>query len=73
MARRSGEVMPICCRWRAQATKSPKVLALWWSLPASYQGRPRKPPPRTWAMAKITPRSRKLTRLDTNSGSTVIP
>ena len=38
------------------------VFVLCSSLPSSYQRRPSSPPPRTWAIANTTPRSRRLTR-----------
>ena len=67
--RRSGAVHPSPTRVRAQATKSVKVLGLAASFPSSYQWRPISPPPRTWAMAKTKPRSRRLSRSDEKVGS----
>ena len=39
------------------------------NLPSSYQRRPISPPPRTWAMAKVMPRSTRERREDRQSGS----
>ena len=51
-------------RCSAQAMKSVKVLSFLCMRPASCQGLPSSPPPRMWAMAKVTPRSRRLRRLE---------
>ena len=67
--RRSGAVHRSSISLRAHATKSLKVLGLARSLPSSYQRRPSSPPPRTWAMAKTNPRSRRLRRSDEKIGS----
>ena len=65
----SGVVHPWSIRAWAQATKSVKVVGLAKNLPCSYQDRPISPPPRTWAMAKTKPRSRRLRRSDEKVGS----
>ena len=50
----------------AEEMKSVKVLSLLRIRPASCQGLPSSPPPRMCAMAKMTPRSRRLRRLERN-------
>ena len=53
----------------AQATKSTKVFFLCRYLPSSYHCRPISPPPRTWAMAKMKPRSTNDRRCELKYGS----
>src|SRR5207302_10193618 len=54
--------------WRtrssAHAMKSVNVLRFLRSRPSSCQRFPSSPPPRTWATATATPRSRRLKRFD---------
>ena len=44
--------------------KSVNVLRLFSIRPSSCQRLPSSPPPRMWAMATVTPRSSRLSRLD---------
>ena len=69
----SGVVRPRAISASAQAMKSSKVVGFFAILPASYQLRPRSPPPRMWAIAKTTPRSSSETRVCENHGSIGMP
>ena len=73
MASCDGVVQPRATSASAQAMKSVKVVSFLAILPASYQVRPRSPPPRMWAIAKITPRSSSDTRVCENAGSSGMP
>ena len=70
---RPGVVRPAATRCSAQAMKSVKVFFLLRSLPPSYHRRPSSSPPRTWAMAKVNPRSSRLSRDDRKVGSMLMP
>jgi hypothetical protein len=48
----------------AAAMKSVNVFLFFIRRPSSCHALPMSPPPRTWAMAKTTPRSRRLTRFE---------
>ena len=55
----SGFVYFASQRNRAHELKSLHVLGFFKNFPSSYQPRPSSPPPRTCAIAKTTPRSRR--------------
>src|SRR2546425_958915 len=61
---RSCAVEPWQTRSSAHAMKSVNVLRFLRSRPSSCQRFPSSPPPRTWATATATPRSRRLKRFD---------
>ena len=73
MASIAGVVRPAAISFSAQAMKSSKVVCFLAILPASYQLRPRSPPPRMWPIAKTTPRSSSETRDCENVASIGMP
>jgi len=66
-----GSAQPESIKWDAAAMKSVKEFVLCSIRPCSYHERPSSPPPRTWAMANETPRSRRLSLGTEKVGSMV--